>query len=74
MTSKTLHEPQCVNRFLVVKHKGNPRVSDQGGDIDPWVQGYLPIMKVRLGCMVGLQLHVTLRHTEGMVDMQSKEF
>jgi hypothetical protein len=23
---------------------------------------------------VGLQLHVTLRHIEGMVDMQSQEF
>jgi hypothetical protein len=24
--------------------------------------------------MVGLQLHVTLRYTEGMFDMQSQEF
>jgi hypothetical protein len=32
------------------------------------------MMKVGLGCMIGLQLHVTLRHTEGMNDMKSKEF
>ena len=24
MASKTLHKSQCVNRFLVVEHKGNP--------------------------------------------------
>jgi hypothetical protein len=27
MESKTLHQSQCVNRFLYVKHKGNPPVN-----------------------------------------------
>jgi hypothetical protein len=30
--------------------------------------------KVGLGCAIGLQLHVILIQTEGMVDMQSQEF
>jgi hypothetical protein len=29
MESKTLHESQCLNRFLVVEHKGNSLVNDQ---------------------------------------------
>jgi hypothetical protein len=32
------------------------------------------MMKVGSGCTIGLQLHVTMRHTEGMADMQSQEF
>jgi hypothetical protein len=31
-------------------------------------------MKVGPGCMVGLQIHVTLRYTKGMDDMESQEF
>jgi hypothetical protein len=75
MESKTLHESQCVNRFLVVEHKGNPPVNDQWRDVICWVQGHLPMMKVGPGCKVGQQLHVILRFTcKGMVDMQSQEF
>jgi hypothetical protein len=53
MASKTLQKSQCVNIFFSVKHMGKPPVSDQRGDVDFWVQGYLPIRKVGLGCMVG---------------------
>jgi hypothetical protein len=38
-----------------------------------WVEGYLPIIKVGPGCLIGLQLHVTLRYTEGMADMKIQE-
>jgi hypothetical protein len=69
MASRTLHESQCVNRFLALEYKGNPLVSNQCRDVNCWVQGYLPIMKVGPGCMVGLQLHVTSRYTEGMADI-----
>jgi hypothetical protein len=54
MESKTLHESQCVNIFLIIKQKGNPPVSDQGGDANCWIEGYLPKMKVGPGCRVGL--------------------
>ena len=74
MESKTMHKCRCVNRFLAFEHKGNPPVNDQWGDVDCWVQGYLPIMKVGAGCTIWLQLYVTMRHTEGMADMQSQEF
>jgi hypothetical protein len=30
--------------------------------------------KVGPGCAIGLQIHVILRQTEGMDDMQSQEF
>jgi hypothetical protein len=29
MESKTLHESQCENRFLVVKHEGNHPINNQ---------------------------------------------
>jgi hypothetical protein len=32
------------------------------------------MMKVAPGCTIGLQLHVTLRHTEGMDDMKIQEY
>jgi hypothetical protein len=32
------------------------------------------MMKVGPGCTIGLQLHVTLKHTKGMADMKSQEF
>jgi hypothetical protein len=32
------------------------------------------MMKVGLGCMIGIHYHVILRQTEGMDDMQSQEF
>jgi hypothetical protein len=35
--------------------------------------GYLPMMKVGPGCMIGIQYHVIMRQTEGMFDMQSQE-
>jgi hypothetical protein len=31
------------------------------------------MMKVRPGCVIGLQHHVILRQTKGMADMQSQE-
>jgi hypothetical protein len=74
MESNTLQESKCVNIFLSIEHKGNPLVNDQWGDVNCWAQGYLPIMKVGLRCMLGLQLHVTLRYTEGMVEMKIQEF
>jgi hypothetical protein len=30
--------------------------------------------KLGPGCTIGLQLHVTLKHTEGMANMISQEF
>jgi hypothetical protein len=32
------------------------------------------MMKVGPGCTIGLHLHVTLRHIEGMANMQSEYF
>jgi hypothetical protein len=32
------------------------------------------MMKVGLGCTIGLQLHVIMRHTKGMADMEIQEF
>jgi hypothetical protein len=32
------------------------------------------MMKIGLGCIIGLQYNVILRQTEGMADMQSQEF
>jgi hypothetical protein len=31
------------------------------------------MMKVGPRCIIGLQIHVTVRHTKGMGDMQSQE-
>jgi hypothetical protein len=74
MESKTQQKSQCVNIFLVFEHKGNTPINEKWGNVIYWVQGYLPIMKVGLGCTVGKKLHVTLRYTKGVADMQSQEF
>ena len=74
MEYKTLHKSQCVNRFLVVEHKGNHPVNDQWWNVNCWVQSFLPRMKVGPRWMIGIQYHVILRKIEGMADMQSQEF
>ena len=74
MASKTLHESQCVNRCLAVEHKGNHPVNNQWWNVDCWVQGDLPMMKVGPGCMIRQKYHVIMRQIEGMADMQSQDF